>query len=290
MKIPIAVIAGYLGAGKTTLLKRIIDNLDRKFAIIMNEFGDLSIDTEIIKGKNINIAELAGGCVCCSLAGELEEAIKEILDTYHPEIIIVETTGVAEPDAIVVDIADNPLTKLDSIITVVDADALIRFPSMGRTGKLQIEMASILLLNKIDLISEKQKQEVSKTIKNINKKAPIIEATKCDVDIDILFGLEVDHYVSNVHKHKTTNMQSFTYEGNDNLKKESVEALLKQLPSEVYRAKGFLIINNKSCLINYVGGRFDIEPMESKSKNIVFIGEKVETKKESIIKQFEDIS
>ena len=290
MKTPIAVIAGYLGAGKTTLLKRIIDNLDRKFAIIMNEFGDLAIDTEIIKGKNVNIAELAGGCVCCSLAGELEEAIKEILTTYNPEIIIVETTGVAEPDAIVVDIADNPLTKLDSIITIVDADALIRFPSMGRTGKLQIEMASILLLNKIDLTTEKQKQEVSKTIKNINKKAPIIETTKCDVDIDLLFGLEVDHYVSNVHKHKTTNMQSFTYECNDNLKKESVEAFLKQLPSEVYRAKGFLTINNKSHLINYVGGRFDIEPMESKSKNIVFIGENVETKKESIIKQFENLS
>ena len=86
MKIPISVISGYLGAGKTTLLKRIIGKLDRRFAILMNEFGDIGIDTDIIKGKNINVKELLGGCVCCSLTGEFEEAVKEILkETFLPE-------------------------------------------------------------------------------------------------------------------------------------------------------------------------------------------------------------
>ena len=107
MKTLISIITGFLGAGKTTLLKRIIDNLDRKFAILMNEFGDVSIDTDIITGKNVNIAELLGGCVCCSLTGEFEEAIKEIIKKYKPEIIIVETTGVAEPDALVFEVSEN---------------------------------------------------------------------------------------------------------------------------------------------------------------------------------------
>ena len=98
MKTPITVISGYLGAGKTTLLRSIIKNLDKKFAILMNEFGEVGIDAQIIKGKNVDVQELSGGCVCCSLTGEFEFAIKEIIQKYNPEIIIVETTGVGECD------------------------------------------------------------------------------------------------------------------------------------------------------------------------------------------------
>src|SRR3989344_4821671 len=116
MKTPITIISGYLGAGKTTLLRKIIENLDRKFAILMNEFGEVNIDSQIIKGKNVNVQELSGGCVCCSLTGEFEFAIKEIIKKYSPEIIIVETTAVAEPAAIVFDVEGMAEVKLDSVI------------------------------------------------------------------------------------------------------------------------------------------------------------------------------
>src|SRR3989338_5859434 len=156
MKTPIAIISGYLGSGKTTLLKRIIENLDRKFAILMNEFGEVSIDAQIIKGRNVDIQELTGGCVCCSLTGEFEAAIKEIISRYNPEIIIIETTGVAELDAIVFDVEENlKEVKLDTVIIIVDADSFVRFPSIGRVGEAQIGMADIVLLNKIDLVNQK---------------------------------------------------------------------------------------------------------------------------------------
>ena len=284
MKTPISVIAGYLGAGKTTLLKKIIDNLDRKFAIIMNEFGDLAIDTQIIQGKNINIAELAGGCVCCSLAGELEEATKEIIEKYHPEIIIIETTGVAEPDAIVVDVSENPLIKLDSIITIVDADALIRFPELGRTGRIQIEMADIILLNKIDLVDESKRVELKTLIRTVNEKAPIFETAHCDVDIDFLFGLEIEHHLKNTHPDHKTTTESFTVELPKPINRETFEQFLLQLPKQVYRAKGFVsFAEDETYLLNYVAGRWELEPFKTQTLSLVFIGENLISIKQKII-------
>src|SRR3989344_4316724 len=193
MKTPIAIISGYLGAGKTTLLRKIIENLDKKFAILMNEFGEVSIDSQIIKGKNVDVQELSGGCVCCSLTGEFEAAIKEIIQKYSPEIIIVETTGVAEPDAIVFDVEENlSQVKLDTVIIIVDADSFVRFPSIGRVGEAQIEVADVVLLNKIDLVKESEIKSIEKKIKEINPRAHIFKTKQCDVDIDLLFSLETE--------------------------------------------------------------------------------------------------
>ena len=160
MKTPITIVTGYLGSGKTTLLRNILKTSGQKLAVIMNEFGEINIDGKIIKGKNIDMVELQGGCVCCSLSGEFEHAVREIIEKAKPDAIIVETTGVAEPDAVVVDIQDNlPELRLDAVITVADADALVKFPAIGHTGRMQIEMADIILLNKTDLVNEKQSHE-----------------------------------------------------------------------------------------------------------------------------------
>ncbi len=283
MKTSISILTGYLGAGKTTLLKRIIENLDRKFAIIMNEFGEISVDTQIIQGKNINIQELAGGCVCCSLTGEFEDAVKEIIQTYQPEIIIVETTGVAEPDAIIVDVSNSiPDVILDSVITIADADALARFPSIGRTGRLQLEIADILLLNKIDLVNESQRVDIKTKLRQINKKAPIIETTQCNVDIDILFGLETEHYLGNVHSH-THNFESFTHSFDKPINREKFEQFLLDLPQQIYRLKGFVEFEeDDTYLLNYVAGRWEFERMNADRKDLVFIGENIQSLKPTI--------
>src|SRR3989338_271508 len=121
MKTPISILTGYLGAGKTTLLRRLLAS-GKKIAIIMNEFGEISIDSKVVKGKNVKIKELSGGCVCCSITGEFEKAVKEIVKKAEPEIIILETTGVADPEPIIADIRDNlESIKLDSVITICDA-------------------------------------------------------------------------------------------------------------------------------------------------------------------------
>src|SRR5213595_1908895 len=151
---PITLITGPLGSGKTTLLRHILAARPAKIAIVMNEFGEIAIDTKIIQGKNVQIADLGGGCVCCSLLGEFEAAVTEIIKKIAPERIIVETTGLAEPEALVFDIQEAlPQCRLDGVVSVIDADMLIRFTELGYTTRLQIEGADILLLNKVDLVN-----------------------------------------------------------------------------------------------------------------------------------------
>lgn len=289
-KTPISIISGLLGAGKTTLLKRIIKNLDKKFAILMNEFGDIGIDTEIIKGKNVNIAELLGGCVCCSLAGEFEEAIKEIIKNYSPEIIIVETTGVAEADALALDISENiKEVKIDSIIAIADADSIIRFPSIGKTAITQLEAADVIVVNKIDLINKKQLEQVKETIKSYNKKAPLLETTWCNVDINLLFDIQTEREIKNLKHNHNTKFQFFTYKIKNKLKRKKLETLLKKLPPQVYRLKGFIPLEDSTYLVSYVTGRYTLEKHKSKKHELVFIGENINKVKEKIIKELNKI-
>src|ERR1700731_4252753 len=104
---PITIITGPLGSGKTTLLRRLLDSVSRKMAVVMNEFGEIAIDSKVIEGKNVRLVELAGGCVCCSLIGEFEAAVNEIIEIAAPSNIVLETTGVAEPEALVFDIEER---------------------------------------------------------------------------------------------------------------------------------------------------------------------------------------
>ncbi len=289
-KIPISIISGMLGAGKTTLLRRIIKNLDRKFAILMNEFGDVGIDTEIIKGKNINVAELLGGCVCCSLAGEFEEAIREIIQNYNPEIIIVETTGVAESDAIVLDITENlPQVKIDSVIAIADADAIIKFPSIGRTAIAQLGVADIIIINKIDLINKKQLKKVKERIKEYNKKALLLEAEHCNIDINLLFDIQTEREIEKLEHRHDNKFQFFTYKIKNKLSKEKLESFLKKLPSEFYRLKGFVPLEDNTYLLSYVAGQYTLEKFDSKSHELVFIGENINKVKEKIIKDLDNL-
>src|SRR3989338_2205447 len=273
MKTPITIITGYLGAGKTTLLRNILKNANQKLAVIMNEFGEINIDGKIIKGKNINMVELQGGCVCCSLTGEFEAAIKEIIEKTKPDAIVVETTGVAEPDAVVIDIQDNlPELRLDGVITVVDSDAITKFPAIGHTGKMQIEMADIILLNKTDLVDKKRLKEVENKIKTINEAAAIIKTEKCNVDNEILFGINTKKTAKR-HKAHEIKEQYFKFETKRLINKEKFDDFVKNMPKNVYRAKGFIKSNKKDLLFNYVAGRYDFEEFKADKTELVFIGE-----------------
>ena len=284
MKTPISIITGYLGAGKTTLIKNILDNADRKIAVIMNEFGEIDIDSKLIKGKNINIAELAGGCVCCSLTGEFELATKELIKKYKPDLIIVETTGLAEPDALIFDIENElPDLKLDSIITLVDADNFFKYP-LGRTGKIQIEMSDILLLNKIDLVKKKEISLLENEIKKINSRANIIKTKFAKVDNNLLFGLyskkEIKKEINHNH---TNNINFFSFESDKSLDKKKFEELLKKLPKEIYRLKGFVNLNNNFYLVNYVAQKYSLDEFKADKTQLVFIGEGIMNVKEKTL-------
>ena len=187
---PITLITGPLGSGKTTLLRHILAVQPGKIAIVMNEFGEIAIDTKVIEGKNVRIAELGGGCVCCSLLGEFEAAVNEIIEKIAPERIVVETTGLAEPEALVFNIQEAlPQCRLDGVVSVIDADMLIRFPELGHTTRLQIEGADILLLNKIDLVEPGQIKPLETKLREINSTAAIVRTEHCGIDPELLFGI-----------------------------------------------------------------------------------------------------
>ncbi|NQV91578.1 GTP-binding protein [Candidatus Woesearchaeota archaeon] len=278
MKTPLLLIAGYLGAGKTTLLKHILKNTDKKVAILMNEFGEIGIDTVEIEKENVSVKELLEGCVCCSLQGELEAGLKEIIKDYTPDMIIVETTGIAEADNLVLSIdEDIDFVSLDAVITVVDADIMQRFPEVSGSAEIQIRSADLLLLNKIDLI--KDITVIKKKLRKINPQAPIIETEHCKVDLKILLSVEAEHHhitKSNHHHH----MESFSLETKE-LTEKKLRHFLETLPKDVFRVKGYINIEGKTNLVNYVGGRITMEESEGK-KVFVFIGEGIKKKKNEI--------
>src|ERR1700746_1176580 len=209
---PITLVTGPLGSGKTTLLRHILATKPAKIAIVMNEFGEIAIDTKIIEGKNVRIAELGGGCVCCSLIGEFEAAVNEIIEKVEPEMIIVETTGLAEPEALVFNIQEAlPQCRLDGVISVIDADMLVRFPELGHTTRLQIEDADILLLNKIDLIEPRRIEPLEATLAETNPPAPMGRTGRCRTDPELLFGIGGEKKgASPQHKHQPE-FDSFTF-------------------------------------------------------------------------------
>ncbi|MBW4538591.1 MAG: GTP-binding protein [Myxacorys chilensis ATA2-1-KO14] len=280
---PLTVLTGPLGSGKTTLLRHILTVVPRKIAILMNEFGEIAIDTKILQGKNVEMTDLGGGCVCCSLLGEFEAAVDEIIATVNPDHLVVETTGVAEPDALVFDIQDSlPQVRLDGVITVIDADGLVKYPQIGHTSRIQIESADILLLNKVDLVSKPELATITDKLHTINEIASIIPTIRCQIDPDLLFGIGRERLQSSPHHRHQPEFESFSYTSQAVYDRARFTEFADSLSSDVYRAKGFVQFPGGTHLFNFVAGRWDLEPFEPSSTELVFIGKQITQQKPEI--------
>ena len=287
LRTPITLVTGPLGSGKTTLLRHILASRPAKIAIVMNEFGEIAIDTKVIEGKNVRIAELGGGCVCCSLLGEFEAAVTEIIKKVEPEMIVVETTGLAEPEALVFNIQEAlPQCRLDGVVSVIDADMLIRFPELGHTTRLQIEGADILLLNKVDLVDAKQIESLETKLGEINPSAQIIRTEHCQTDPELLLGIPQSRKKKigpPQHEHQPE-FESFTFSSYKTFSRDCFERFAEQLPANVIRAKGFVRFHDGAQLFNFVAGRWELEPFENDKTELVFIGKKIAAEKSTIVR------
>lgn len=297
MRTPITLITGPLGSGKTTLLRHILAMQPGKIAIVMNEFGEIAIDAKVVEGKNVRITELGGGCVCCSLLGEFEAAVKEIIQKISPDRIVVETTGLAEPEALVFDIQEAlPRCRLDGVVSVIDADMLIRFPEMGHTTRLQIEGADILLLNKIDLIQLEQIEPLEKKLREINPTATVVRIERCTIDPELLFGIARELKVipaqpgstipATTHRHQPE-FESFAFTSDKLFSRDCFDNFANGLPASVVRAKGFIRFADGGKLFNFVAGRWELEPFESDRTELVFIGKNIAAERETIVTALE---
>jgi G3E family GTPase len=290
-RIPITLITGPLGSGKTTLLRHILAVQPGKVAIVMNEFGEIAIDTKVIEGKNVRIAELGGGCVCCSLLGEFEAAVNEIIEKITPERIVIETTGLAEPEALVFNIQEAlPQCRLDGVVSVIDADMLIRFPELGHTTRLQIEGADMLLLNKIDLVEPGQVKPLEMKLREINSTAVIVRTERCKIDPELLFGIGREKTIAPPeHKHQSE-FTSFAFTSSKIFSRDCFEGFANALPPTVVRAKGFLRFGDGAQLFNFVAGRWELEPFEFDCTELVFIGKDIAREKPRILQALDECS
>jgi G3E family GTPase len=193
-KIPVTVLTGYLGAGKTTLLNRILSEPHgKKFAVIVNEFGEIGIDNELIVNADEEVFEMNNGCICCTVRGDLVRIIDGLMRRKGKfDAIIVETTGLADPAPVAqtffMDEQVGAKTKLDAVVTVADAMWLKDRLKDAPEAKNQIAFADVILLNKTDLVSPEDLAELEARVRGINPYATLHRTTRAQVALDAVLG------------------------------------------------------------------------------------------------------
>ncbi|KRE51792.1 CobW family GTP-binding protein [Paenibacillus sp. Soil724D2] len=220
-RVTVYVLSGFLGSGKTTLLTKAIDHFTeagRKPAVIMNEIGEVNLDGQLIANE-VPMSELLGGCICCSSRGDLATALKELVTEEQPDLIFIESTGIANPMEIIDEVTDASLilpVELKAVITVVDAPQLLELSrtSRGKTYRLmqeQIRCANLLLLNKADLLQEAALQEVDALVREWNPYASVHYTVFSQIDMRLIEMLEEEQgqkqHLNSKHNDTNNNVQ-----------------------------------------------------------------------------------
>jgi G3E family GTPase len=271
------LLFGFLGSGKTTLARRLLDQPpdDRKTAIIVNEFGDVGVDGAILSGRNVNLVELNSGCLCCTLKGPMLQAVEELHTKNGAQRIIVEATGVAQPEELLETFADRSLSvryNVGPIVTIVDASRYARLSEMlGEFYSAQIEKADLIVLNKTDLATAEALENVRKEVVKLNPGAEIMFSERCDVSVEeVLNGPSSALVLSAEGVHDASALRSF----------------FSALPPAVWRAKGFVqadgfpVVQKGAYLVQYAMGNLEITRSEPRvNYNIVFIGRGMDKEK-----------
>jgi G3E family GTPase len=217
-QVPVTVLTGYLGAGKTTLLNRVLsEQHGKKYAVIVNEFGELGIDNELVVNAEEEVFEMNNGCICCTVRGDLIRIIEGLMKRKGRfDAILIETTGLADPAPVAqtffVDDDVRNRTKLDSIITVVDAKNFLRRLEDSHEAAEQVAFADVVLLNKIDLVSPEEAAHVEARIRSINPMARLHKTDHCMMpvtdlldrgafDLNRILEVEPDFLGEDTHEH-----------------------------------------------------------------------------------------
>jgi G3E family GTPase len=274
--LPVALVAGFLGSGKTTLMRRLIlDARDRgiKLAVIVNEFGAADVDSNILREADAElIAGIAGGCACCSGQEDFYDALLEIASrpvAERPDLVLVETSGLADPILLLDVMTDAqllPLLRESAIVTVIDSGRWMELATtLGTLLRRQTQLADVVVLNKIDLVDSSHRHALEAKIREISPRAAVAAAIQCDFDLDLIWHhtlvpkqdtppipqSEIRNPQSE-HAHYHTVVCPLPHP----VEKEKLEQALEKLPPDVWRAKGFVRLRGEAGLhlVQYTGG------------------------------------
>ncbi|CEJ42355.1 CobW family GTP-binding protein [Umezakia ovalisporum] len=307
---PVSIITGFLGSGKTTLLNEILKNKqDLKIAVLVNEFGDIDIDSQLLVSIDEDMMELSNGCICCTINDGLVDAVYRVLEREEGiDYLVIETTGVADPLPIVLTFLGTELkdlTNLDAILTLVDAEAFDAEHFQSESALKQITYGDIILLNKVDLVNPEKLQAVESYIYKVKAGAKILHTQYAQVPLPLILGtaltpkqqyvsiVEQDAHKKHHHEHEHHHHHS-DHLDNDGFVSISFQSdrpfdvrkfetfLTEEMPAGVFRAKGILWFNDSELrhIFQLSGPRYNLYADEwyCQPKNqLVFIGRNLDS-------------
>ena len=299
--VPVSILTGFLGAGKTTLLNYILKQQHGyKFAIIVNEMGKIGIDGQLVENQQEEIVQVSNGCLCCTVRKDLVKGVQALLKKGGFDYLLIETTGIADPGPVAQTFLNIPqlqqFVRLDSIITVVDAEQIEKQMRDAETAREQIAMADFLLLNKTDLVDESQLSRIEAKARELNPHAQIFRTNHSEVNLKELLDmhafdldqkLSVDpQFLNEMNQRHHHEINSFAFEFDRPFNVDKFEYFVQQISEKekIFRSKGFLQIagNPRRAIFHGVNNRFTIlwdrlwEKNEKRSSQLVFIGKQLD--------------
>jgi len=264
--LPVTVISGYLGTGKTTLVNHLLRNAGgRRLMVLVNDFGELPIDLDLIESVEGDTINLSNGCACCSMGGDLFNALVDVLDrSPRPDHLLIEASGVADPVRIANIARAEPDLKLESILSLADAKTvadMIDDPLVGKTVSHQLAASDIILINKMDLVGTINRRQVTDLLSRAAPGVRTIETVFSGVPIDMALGIQLPENPGKIIEEMTGTHSDIYLKWSTStetrLNRDDFESLLGKLASQTLRLKGIVYFSNSedAHIVQSVGNR-----------------------------------